>query len=178
MVIIYLMLGYLLTDTSVLCENGTLCNGTTIQQCTEGEVSISSEPSSPIEGDDVTLTCNVKCNISNVTFQWKENGDKIQKENNKTLLIENVLSPVGEYVCSVNSSCYCCDSKPYRPPVSNNTVIILVICGVAALALVLIMGLIMKCKLKIDNDKHRERVRQRQAGQAAGGPYPITPRGS
>lgn len=85
-------------------------------------MSISSEPSSPSEGDDVTLTCNVKCNISNVTFQWKENGDKIQKENNKTLLIENVLSPAGEYVCSVNSSCYCCDSKPYRPPVSSKSI--------------------------------------------------------
>ncbi|XP_039473437.1 ADP ribosylation factor like GTPase 3, like 1 isoform X2 [Oreochromis aureus] len=176
MVIIYLMLGYLLTDTSVLCENGTLCNGTTIQQCTE--VSISSEPSSPSEGDDVTLTCNEKCENSTVTYQWKENGGKIEGENNKTLLIKIVHSPAGEYVCSVNCSCYCCDSKPYTLSVKENTVIILVICGVAALALVLIMGLIMKCKLKIDNDKHRERVRQRQAGQAAGGPYPITPRGS
>ncbi|XP_076733552.1 uncharacterized protein LOC143413950 [Maylandia zebra] len=169
MVIIYLMLGYLLSDTYAKCENSTLCND---------EVFISSEPSSPNEGDDVTLTCNEKCENSTVTFQWKKNKAVKEKENNKTFLIQSALSISDIYICSVKCSRYCCDSKPYTLSVKNNTVIILVVCGVAALALVLIMGLIMKCKLKRDSDKHRERVRQRQAGQAAGGPYPVTPRES
>lgn len=83
---------------------------------------ISSEPSSPNEGDDVTLTCNEKCENSTVTFQWKKNTAVEPKENNKTFLIQSALSISDIYICSVNCFRYCCDSKPYTLSVKSKSI--------------------------------------------------------
>lgn len=82
---------------------------------------ISSNPSSPNEGDDVTLTCNEKCGNSTVTFQWTKNKVK-QEENNKTFLIQKALSTPDIYICLVNCSRYCCDSKSYTLSVKSKSI--------------------------------------------------------
>ncbi|XP_041846580.1 uncharacterized protein LOC121643292 [Melanotaenia boesemani] len=134
-------------------------------------VSINSTKSELSEGDEVNLTCVHNLPSLNLTFAWFKNGEKITDKNEATLNFTKILSAdTGEYVCSVNSICGSCKSLPLNVTVPNESIIIMVICGVAALVLVIGMGLAMKFKLNRDNAKHKARMRQREQAQQNNGP--------
>ncbi|KAK2904086.1 hypothetical protein Q8A73_010743 [Channa argus] len=131
------------------------------------------------EGDDITLQCVTNPPNVNLTFEWKHNNALIPDQNKSELVLEGVLSDdAGSYSCVGNSTCCVFESGPCSVKITNQSVILLVVCGVAALLLIVIMGLAMKFKLKRDNDKHRERRKQRGQGGQNGGPAPFTPRES
>lgn len=172
-------------DPCELCPNNTALPNTT--RCIHNasnckrvfKVSINSTGSDVKEGDNITLTCDHNLPSPNVTFEWMENNKLLEGKNKNQLILENVLSHVkGPFTCTVRGACGNYMSSPHYVTVKNESVVILVICGVCALVLVVVMGLAMKFKLKRDNAKHRERMRQKaQAGQI-GGPAALTPRGS
>ncbi|KAL3044918.1 hypothetical protein OYC64_013233 [Pagothenia borchgrevinki] len=196
-VTLYLLLGYLIkgaTSTCVYnvclrcnttatwadpCElcNKT-CNSAISSNCTKGfQVSINSSDSDLVEGDDLILTC--VHNLPDViqTFGWKMNEDTIQGQNESELYDKKVLSnKAGSYICYVESLCGYYESLPHDVTVENNSLLLLVVCGVSALVLVLVMGLVMKFKLKRDNAKHRERMRQKATVEQRAAPF--TPRES
>ncbi|XP_051275564.1 ADP ribosylation factor like GTPase 3, like 1 isoform X1 [Dicentrarchus labrax] len=174
-----------LTDSCLFCpaKPAQCLNASADNQynCTKDfQVCVSSSGSAPAEGDRVTLTC--VHNFLNLTlmFGWKKDEKEIPEgQNQSELVLEKVFSHnSGQYICFVKSEYGCYESLPHEFKVNESTVVILVICGVAALVLVVIMGLAMKFKLKRDNAKHKERMKQRaQIGQS-GAPAPFTPRGS
>ncbi|XP_069027671.1 uncharacterized protein [Embiotoca jacksoni] len=172
-----------LAESCDVCHNDSHCmSGKTDipPNCKKAfAVFVNSTGSSAQEGDDITLTCVHDLPNLDLAFSWTKDGSVIVGQNTSELVLEGVLSPeAGQYSCSVLSGCGSYTSLPHEVTVANNSVIILVICGVSALVLVLIMALVMKFKLKRDNTKHKERMRQRaQIGQS-GGPAPFTPRGS
>ncbi|KAK1904084.1 B-cell receptor CD22 [Dissostichus eleginoides] len=140
-VTLYLLLGYLIKDIPSNCTKGF-------------QVSINSNDSDLVEGDDLILTC--VHNLPDVihTFGWKMNGDTIQGQNESELHDKKVLSnKAGTYICYVESLCGYYPSLPHVVTVENNSLLLLVVCGVSALVLVLVMGLVMKFKLKRDNGK-------------------------
>ncbi|XP_041654126.1 B-cell receptor CD22-like [Cheilinus undulatus] len=169
-----------MADTCQLCPADCINVSLVSPGCKkEFQVSINSTGSNVQEGNDITLTC--VHNFTNVTlmFGWIKDGKELKGQNKSQLLLQSVLSDkAGQYSCFVNSSCGCCKSLPEDVTVSDNSVVILIICGVSALALVLLMGIIMKYKLKRDSAKHRERMKQRAQDQQRAGPAPFTPRES
>ncbi|XP_026185385.1 uncharacterized protein LOC113143977 [Mastacembelus armatus] len=163
---------------AVHCGEEASCINDIPSNCTKDfQVSIKSTGSNVNEGDDITLTCD--CDLPNVTliFGWKKDGVEILESQNKSELhLPKVLtSGAGQYTCYVNSSCGSYVSSPHKVTVNNQSMVLLVICGVSALLLVTIMGLVMKFKLKRDNAKYRER-RQRELAEQGGGPGPFTQR--
>ncbi|XP_040904493.1 uncharacterized protein LOC121188698 [Toxotes jaculatrix] len=159
------------------------CNitGVTLKECiNDFKVEINSTGSEVNEGDEVTLTC--AHNLPNMTLElgWTKDGKEMLENKNKSkLVLEKVFSPdAGCYICYVNSSCGNYESSQKCITVNNNSVIILVVCGVSALALILILGLAMKLKLKRDNAKHRERMEQRAQHGRPAGPAPFMQRES
>ncbi|XP_042349890.1 uncharacterized protein LOC121948540 [Plectropomus leopardus] len=174
-----------LADACDLCPaNKTKCENpkNVSSHCKKDfKLSVNSSKAKPEEGDAITLTCvdDVPSTL-NFTYGWKKN-EKIIKggKNMKKLVLKKVLSnKAGKYTCFVNGSCGYHESPPHDVTVGNQSVVILVICGVAALALVVVMGLAMKFKLKRDNAKHRERMKQRARAEQSAGPAPFTPRES
>ncbi|XP_034087051.1 uncharacterized protein LOC117556024 isoform X1 [Gymnodraco acuticeps] len=133
------------------------------EPCPSGfQVSISSNDSKLVEGDDLILTCVHNLPDVNHTFGWKINGVTIQDQNESELHDKKVLSnKAGTYICFMENLCGNYQSLPHVVTVENNSLLLLVVCGVSALVLVLVMGLVMKFKLKRDNAKHRERMRQK-----------------
>ncbi|XP_035525484.1 uncharacterized protein LOC118333804 [Morone saxatilis] len=144
------------------------------------QVCVNSSVSEPEEGDRVTLTCVHNFLNLTLTFGWNKDEKEIPEGQNKSeLVLEKVFSHhSGQYSCFVESECGCYEALPHGVTVNSNTVVILVVCGVAALVLVVIMGLAMKFKLKRDNAKHKERMKQRAQIGLSGAPAPFTPRGS
>ncbi|XP_049898759.1 uncharacterized protein LOC126389231 [Epinephelus moara] len=144
------------------------------------QVSIKSNKSKVEEGEDIDLSCTH--NLPNLTlkFGWERNGKTVKDGINKTeLSLKKVLSnKAGKYTCFVSSRCGKYESSPHDVTVNNNTVVLLVICGVSALALVVILGLAIKFKLKRDNTKHRDRARQKAKDEQSRVPAPFTPRES
>ncbi|KAI4819580.1 hypothetical protein KUCAC02_004820 [Chaenocephalus aceratus] len=141
------------------------------------QVSISSNDFKLVEGDDLILTCVHNLPDVNHTFGWKMNGVTIQDQNESELHDKKVLSnKAGTYICFVESLCGNYQSLPHVVAVENNSLLLLVVCGVSALVLVLVMGLVMKFKLKRDNAKHRERMRQKATVEQRAAPF--TPRES
>ncbi|AWP12152.1 Hypothetical protein SMAX5B_008815 [Scophthalmus maximus] len=143
------------------------------------QVSINSSGSSVNEGDDITLTCVHDLPSLALTFGWKKKQEIQENENKSELFLKGVRpSMSSQYICFLNSSCGYYESLPHGVTVKNNSVILLVICGISSLALVLLMGLALKFKMKRDNAKQRERVEHRiQAGKIRD-PAPIVPRAS
>ncbi|KAM8909752.1 ADP ribosylation factor like GTPase 3, like 1 isoform 1-T1 [Spinachia spinachia] len=131
------------------------------------QVWVNSSGSKVNEGADVTLTCLHNLPKWNLTFGWKMNGKEIETARNKRqLCLKNVLShDEGQYVCFVNSLCGYYESSEHGVTVENQSVLLLIICGVTALAMVLIIGMAMKYKLKRDAAKHRKRRQQRDLEQ-------------
>ncbi|XP_035505990.1 uncharacterized protein LOC118319595 isoform X1 [Scophthalmus maximus] len=166
------------------------------------QVSINSSGSSVNEGDDITLTCVHDLPSLALTFGWKKKQEIQENENKSELFLKGVRpSMSSQYICFLNSSCGYYESLPHGVtvktcvlcafflsvflplglsvcPRTDNSVILLVICGISSLALVLLMGLALKFKMKRDNAKQRERVEHRiQAGKIRD-PAPIVPRAS
>ncbi|KAK5897140.1 hypothetical protein CesoFtcFv8_010228 [Champsocephalus esox] len=164
-------------DPCELC-NATQCISDVPSNCTTGfQVSISSNNSKLVEGDDLILTCVHNLPDVNHTFGWKMNGVTIQDQNKSELHDKKVLSnKAGTYICFVENLCGNYQSLPHVVAVENNSLLLLVICGVSALVLVLVMGMVMKFKLKRDNAKHRERMRQKATVEQRDAPF--TPRES
>ncbi|KAL6117717.1 uncharacterized protein ACO6RY_15447 [Pungitius sinensis] len=136
--------------------------------CTAGfQVFVNSTGSKLNEGDEVTLTCVHNLPTLNLTFGWTMNGKEIEKaRNDSKLILKKVFErDAGTYVCIVHSVCGEWHSPPHEVTVANQSVVILIICGVSALVMVLIIGLAMKYKLKRDAAKHRERRQQREMRQ-------------
>ncbi|MED6273521.1 hypothetical protein CHARACLAT_007324 [Characodon lateralis] len=128
------------------------------------------------EGDDVKLECTHNISESNLTYTWFKDNVKTG-DSGKTYFMENVLSSKnGKYKCCVKTWCGDCESEPFDLKVANNSIVILVVCGVSAVALILIMGVAMKIKLKKDQAQHKERMRQRAQDTQNAGPIPL-PRG-
>ncbi|XP_010771388.1 uncharacterized protein [Notothenia coriiceps] len=198
-VTLYLLLGYLIKGATSTCAykvclrcnttatgadpcelcNATQCISGDIQSnCTTGfQVSINSNGSKLVEGEDLILTCLHNLPDVNHTFGWKMDGVTIQGQNKSELYDEKVLSnKEGTYICYVENLCGYYQSLPHVVTVENNSLLLLVVCGVSALVLVLFMGLVMKFKLKRDNAKHRERMRQKAAAEQRDAPS--TPRES
>ncbi|XP_020501006.1 uncharacterized protein [Labrus bergylta] len=141
------------------------------------QVSINSTVSQPDEGDDITLSCVHNLPNVTLTFEWEKEGKlSLEGQNKSQLVLESVLSDDnGRYSCFVNSTCGRFQSSPHDVTVKNNSVVILIICGVSALALVLIMGIAMKYKLKRDNAQHKQRRMQREQNEQRAIPAPVTP---
>ncbi|GAA6235254.1 carcinoembryonic antigen-related cell adhesion molecule 6-like [Lates japonicus] len=172
-IFLYLLFGHLFVAFCSPLNLTTVCTN-------DFKVTINTTGSHVQEGDDITLTCDHNLPNLMLTFGWKKDGKEEQEHKNKSeLFLKNVLTPIaGQYVCYVNSTCGYYESPPHSVTVNNNSVVLLVICGVSALVLVVIMGLIMKFKLKRDNAKHRQRMAQRAQNGRNDGPAPITPRES
>ncbi|XP_043983978.1 CXADR-like membrane protein [Gambusia affinis] len=118
------------------------------------------------EGDDVTLECSHNIPALNLTYQWFKDNKNIDG-NNKTIILKRVLSSSnGKYKCGVMTSCGNCESDAFDVNVQNDSMVILIVCGVSALALVLVMGVGMKIKLKMDKAQHQERMKQRAEQRA------------
>ncbi|KAM4555639.1 uncharacterized protein PAE49_014616 [Odontesthes bonariensis] len=125
-------------------------------------------------GKDITLECVHNFTDVDLTFTWSKDQEKLKDQKKGELVLKTVLSgDAGQYVCAVNSSCGLWKFTSYTVTVEDNTVVILVICGVAALVLVVSMGIVMKCKLKRDNAKYKERRMQRVQAEQTGGPHPL-----
>ncbi|KAM4587010.1 uncharacterized protein V3H82_005754 [Fundulus diaphanus] len=140
----------------------------------KSEVNSSKEPIN--EGDKVTLECSHNIPDGNLNYTWYKD-DTQTGHHDKTYFMEKVLSGQnGNYKCCVSTPCGSCESKVFNINIKNNSILILVVCGVSALALVLIMGVAMKIKLKKDQAQHKERMRQRQQDAHNAGPIPL-PRG-
>ncbi|KAK2849216.1 hypothetical protein Q5P01_009050 [Channa striata] len=160
---------------------GDLLMETLSENCSPAfQVIINSTNPSPKEGDDITLSCVHNISNGSLTFSWKKDGQMMStSQNTSELVLTKVLSDnSGSYSCVVNSTYDSCESPPYSVIIENQSVIILVICGVSALLLILIMGLAMKFKLKRDNDKHKERRKQRVQGGQSGSPAQFASRES
>ncbi|XP_054890431.1 allergin-1-like [Poeciliopsis prolifica] len=150
------------------------------------KANVNSSLSTIKESDDVTLECSHNIPALNLSYEWfwndkkiVEDKDKYDHVNNKTLILKKVLSSrKGDYKCFVTTSCGSCESEPYHLEIENNSIVIIIVCGVAALALILIMGVAMKIKLKNDKVQHKERMKQRaeQRAQDAqnAGPIPFS----
>ncbi|XP_068571517.1 uncharacterized protein [Cebidichthys violaceus] len=166
-------------DSCELCSNNTCINDIKPHCKKDFQVSVNSTGSELKEGDDITLTCVHNLPDLNLTFGWKRDGKDIDDGKNKSKLhLENVLAHKGGvYICIVNSSCGCYKSSPHNVTVENQSVLLLIICGVSALVLVLILGLAMKFKLKRDNAKARAR-REQKAREQNSSPASLTPRES
>ncbi|XP_034739418.1 uncharacterized protein LOC117951696 isoform X2 [Etheostoma cragini] len=172
-----------LADPCAFC-NQSLCISDTSKipsNCKQDfQVSVNSNESKLQEGNDITLQC--VHNLPNwiTLFGWKKNQKEVNEGKNKSMLhFKQVLSDAaGQYICFVKSLCGDYESLPYDVTVENQSILIMVICGVSALVLVLIMGMAMKFKLKRDNAKHKERRKQRAEAEQRSGPAPFTLRES
>ncbi|XP_032383946.1 uncharacterized protein LOC116696846 [Etheostoma spectabile] len=144
------------------------------------KVSVNSNGSKLQEGNDITLEC--VHNLPNLItmFGWKKNLEELYEGKNKsTLSFKQVLSDkAGMYICFVKSLCGDFESPPYNVTIENQSIFLIVVCGISALVLVLIMGMAMKFKLKRDNAKHKERRKQRAEAEQRSGPAPFTLRES
>ncbi|XP_070693335.1 uncharacterized protein [Pempheris klunzingeri] len=141
------------------------------------QVSVNGTGSAVEEGEAFTLTCDYNLPPLDLTFGWKRDGVEIHEGQNKSQLVfKKALSHNSDrYSCFVNSTCGLYESPPHNVTVNGNNVVILVICGVSALALIVVMGLAMKFKLKRDNAKLKERMKQQRAQAAQSGvPSPFT----
>ncbi|KAM7389681.1 hypothetical protein PAMP_023644 [Pampus punctatissimus] len=160
-----------------MTQNASYCINDISSKCKKDfPVSINATGSQLKDGDSITLTCNHDLPDMHLTFEWQKNGKVERGQNESKLYFKQVFSEhSGQYICIVNSTCGSYKSLPHSVSVSNDMVLLLIICGVSALVLVLIMGLVMKLKMKRDNIKHRGRMNRRL--QVAGPPS-ITPRES
>ncbi|XP_078116879.1 uncharacterized protein LOC144524462 [Sander vitreus] len=143
------------------------------------QIIVSSSGSKVQEGNDINLTC-VHNFPDLITIGWKKNQEELQEGKNKSFLYltEVKSSDEGQYICFVKSLCGGDKSLPYILTVENQSVLLLVICGISALVLVVIMGLAMKFKLKRDNAKDKERRKQKAEAEQRSGPAPYTLRES
>ncbi|KAM9356958.1 uncharacterized protein ABDE67_004545 [Symphorus nematophorus] len=168
----------------LLCSNPGPCINITQDippPCkTDFKVYINSTGSTADEGDDITLTCVHKLPNLDLKFVWmKDKEDILVGQNKSELVLKKVFSHnAGKYTCRVESPCGNYTSSPHDVTVNNGGVLLLVICGISAVALILVLGLAMKFKLKRDNAKHRERRKQRAQAEQNVGPAPFTPRES
>ncbi|XP_035016531.2 uncharacterized protein LOC118111878 [Hippoglossus stenolepis] len=130
------------------------------------------------EGKDVKLKCVHDLKGQVWLLGWKMDGEEILDKRNKSKIrLKKVLAhKSGKYSCFVNSTCGFLESEPHDVTVKNNSVILLIVCGISALALVVTMGLVLKYKMKRDSAKHRERMEMRAQEGRPGGPDPIGPR--
>ncbi|XP_060903887.1 uncharacterized protein LOC132981820 [Labrus mixtus] len=165
-------------DSCSICSARCINMSVVPSDCkTDFQVSINSTVPEPDEGDDITLTCVHNLPNVNLTFEWEKEGEGFLEGQNKSqLVLESVLSDKnGRYYCFVNSTCGHFQSSPLDVTVKNNSVVILIICGVSALALVLILGIAMKYKLKRDNAQHKQRRMQREQNEQRAIPAPFIP---
>ncbi|XP_028445346.1 uncharacterized protein LOC114562880 isoform X2 [Perca flavescens] len=144
------------------------------------QVSVNCTGTNLQEGNDITLTCVHNLTVLITMFGWQMNQVDLQEgKNASSLYLKEVHSNnAGLYTCFVKSPCGDYVSPSCNVTVENQSVLILVICGISALGLVLIMGLAMKFKLKRDNAKHKERRRQKAEAEQRSGPAPFTLSGS
>ncbi|XP_036932922.1 ADP ribosylation factor like GTPase 3, like 1 isoform X1 [Acanthopagrus latus] len=173
--------GQTLADSCPLCNTTAQCFNVTTSNCTKDfKVFVNSSGSVANAGEEITLTCCHDLPNLNLMFEWTKDKNKIEERGNgsKLVLQKVTLRQSGKYSCSVTSLCGTFKSLPHDVTVNDNSVVILVVCGVGALVLVVIMGMAMKFKLKRDNVKHKERMRQRAQAAQSSSPAPITPRDS
>ncbi|XP_062250117.1 uncharacterized protein LOC133959052 [Platichthys flesus] len=130
------------------------------------------------EGKDIQLNCVHDLEKLVSLSGWKKDGEEILKKQNKTTLSLNkaLAHMSGKYSCYVKSPCGDLESEPHDLKIKNNSMILLLVCGISALALVVTMGLVLKYKLKRDSAKHKERLEMRNQAARSGGPNPIGPR--
>ncbi|KAM3612688.1 uncharacterized protein V6R79_012830 [Siganus canaliculatus] len=148
--------------------------------CTNGfRVSINGTGSEIQEGAEIQLICVQTVTNSSLMFGWKKNKVVQEEYNESVLVIEKAFSRhSGSYICVVKNKCCSLESSPYTISVKTAPFVLLLICGVSALALIVILGLVMKFKLKRDNARHRERRKQRAQTEQVGNPAPFAPRSS
>ncbi|XP_063732474.1 uncharacterized protein LOC134859728 isoform X2 [Eleginops maclovinus] len=185
---LYLLLGYLIKTGSTcfpvhckLCFTKLCFNASAIpSNCTKDfQVSVNSNNSKLKEGEDIHLRCVHKLPDQIPKFGWMRDKHEIQHQNESELHVKKVLSnKAGKYICFVRSVCGYYESAPHDVTVENNSVVMLVVCGVSALVLVLVMGLAMKFKLKRDNANHRERMKQKATMEQRAAQAPFPPRES
>ncbi|CAL1613310.1 unnamed protein product [Knipowitschia caucasica] len=116
------------------------------------------------EGESVNMSCCHHLPKEHIlSYTWMMNKTPVHTGNTSFFFIEKTVSDhKGLYTCAVHSLCGNYTSGPQSVTISNNRIIILVICGCSALALVIIMGLSMKIKMHRDKVKNKQRADLRQ----------------
>lgn len=79
-----------------------MCFGLTSFPAKAGELTISVNISTSINGNNATLTCNVSGPPSGatITYQWYKDGSKLNGKTAKSITVSRVDEP-GEYKCNV-----------------------------------------------------------------------------
>lgn len=142
------------------CLQGTcLINSTCVNVF---NVSINSTGSKLQDGNGFTLYCLHDIPIQiNVTYIWEKDSIELE-EHQRNLTVKKALPEnAGQYICTAQSQCGNYSSGPHSVTVDNNNIVILVVCGCAALGLIVIMGIAMKIKMHRDKAKNKLRAMQR-----------------
>ncbi|KAL0974025.1 hypothetical protein UPYG_G00214420 [Umbra pygmaea] len=164
-----------------ICCNATECkelfldskccntNGITPMVCIKDylTVQLKSTPELKVtEGGNVNLMC-----ISNFSekypkksvFVWSENGKPKPNYNTSNITLTNFglkTPPTLRYSCTIQGPCGNFTSQEIQLQTEDMSVLIIVICGAAALVLVLAMGFSMKCMLNREFQATKNRRQQ------------------
>ncbi|XP_029918381.1 uncharacterized protein LOC115366867 [Myripristis murdjan] len=117
------------------------------------------------EGDTVTFQCVDRVPVPNPVFEWRKDNKTLEGKNKSSLKLKVFTDDAGRYHCIVNSTCGIFLSASKTVTVKDSTLVIVVICGVAAVVLMLFLGLGMKWKLQKEKAEHKRRKEQRAREQ-------------
>ncbi|XP_061092321.1 uncharacterized protein LOC133124821 isoform X2 [Conger conger] len=153
-------------DGCKLCENAqnitqVNCTAELKLECIRDfQVEVIADSFSVEEGSNVNMTCNHSLPAVHL-FVWFRNGKVLPDKNDSHYLLAQVLKKdEAKFSCGVLSACGFIVSEKKPLEVTDNSVLIIIICGVAAVAIVLFLALLMKIMLKRErrNNKIRTQV--------------------
>ncbi|XP_055015405.1 uncharacterized protein LOC110157621 isoform X1 [Boleophthalmus pectinirostris] len=152
-------------ETGLCAHCSTECVNASFDNCNllrDFSVSINTTGSNVEEAERVSLTCvhDLPENLS-VTYEWYKNDKSVEGHGKEYIIKKTFSQDVGQYRCVVYSPCGNYTSAPHDVTIHNESVIILVICGCAAVGLITIMGVCMKVKMHRDKVKNQQRTKER-----------------
>ncbi|KAJ8281583.1 hypothetical protein COCON_G00041020 [Conger conger] len=122
------------------------------------QVEVIADSFSVEEGSNVNMTCNHSLPAVHL-FVWFRNGKVLPDKNDSHYLLAQVLKKdEAKFSCGVLSACGFIVSEKKPLEVTDNSVLIIIICGVAAVAIVLFLALLMKIMLKRERRHNKIRT--------------------
>ncbi|XP_010895115.1 uncharacterized protein LOC105025827 isoform X2 [Esox lucius] len=156
-------------STCDFCCNGTVQNTScTNLNVTDFKAVLNVTYSNLKEGGSLVIQCvhNLPGQLNNMlAFVWFMNGHSISGQNKSVLSLERLGLDTGhqlELFCMIRSPCGNLTSDAENFKVQDNSLLIIVVCGVAAVVLVLAMGLCMKLMLKREFGQMKNRRQNAQ----------------
>ncbi|KAJ8405487.1 hypothetical protein AAFF_G00319600 [Aldrovandia affinis] len=152
-------------------DNNTVCIGEVNLDCIKDfHVEVNASSFTVNEGSDLSMTCIHNLPVKATQFKWIKDSVVMNGKNSSQLTIRKLFrKDQARFSCRVLSACGQVSSAPKHVTVKDNTVIIMIVCGVVAVLFVLLLALGMKCMLKREIDQNKRRRRQNNPNDSNNG---------